>query len=178
MSIEENNIEQTNSEENPKRRRTQRRRPRKSVAKKPKATKATEVLAGEWSLDQFVVDEEEGKVRFHDFYLPDSLMRGIHELGFKYATPIQAATIKPALQGSDIIGKAQTGTGKTAAFLIGLITDLLDFKLDVEPRLAEPRALIIAPTRELALQIAADAEGLCKYTGLKIVSTMTYSALR
>ncbi len=167
MSIEENNIEQTNSEENPKRRRTQRRRPRKSVEKKPKTT---EVQSGEWSLDQFVVAEEEGKVRFHDFYLPDSLMRGIHELGFEYATPIQAATIKPALQGLDIIGKAQTGTGKTAAFLIGLITDLLDFKLDVQPRFAEPRALIIAPTRELALQIAADAEGLCKYTGLKIVS--------
>ena len=155
--------QQGNQDSNEKRRRTQRRRPRKSRDDKPRRSQ-------EWNLDQFVVEPQEGKDRFHDFYLPDSLMRGIHELGFEYATPIQAATIKPALQGRDIIGKAQTGTGKTAAFLIGIITDLLDFKLDVEPRKGEPRALIIAPTRELALQIAADAEGLCKYTGLSIVS--------
>ena len=155
--------QQDNHESNDKRRRSQRRRPRNVRDNKPACSK-------EWSLDQFVVEPEEGKDRFHDFYLPDSLMRGIHELGFEYATPIQAATIKPALQGRDIIGKAQTGTGKTAAFLIGIITDLLDFKLDVEPRKGEPRALIIAPTRELALQIAADADGLCKYTGLSIVS--------
>ena len=124
----------------------------------------------EWSLDQFQVEEVEGKARFHDFNLPDVLMRAIADLGFEYATPIQAATIKPALKGSDIIGKAQTGTGKTAAFLIGVITDLLDFKLEDEPELAEPRALIIAPTRELALQIASDAEGLVKYAGLRVVS--------
>ena len=154
--------QQDNQDSNDKRRRNQRRRPRKTRDDKPRRSQ-------EWSLDQFVVEPQDDKDRFHDFYLPDSLMRGIHELGFEYATPIQAATIKPALQGRDIIGKAQTGTGKTAAFLIGIITDLLDFKLDVEPRKGEPRALIIAPTRELALQIAADADGLCKYTGLSIV---------
>ena len=124
----------------------------------------------EWSLEQFQVEEVEGKARFHDFNLPDVLMHAIADLGFEYATPIQAATIKPALKGLDIIGKAQTGTGKTAAFLIGVITDLLDFKLEDEPELAEPRALIIAPTRELALQIASDAEGLVKYAGLRVVS--------
>ena len=67
----------------------------------------------------------EGKKRFHDFNLPDVLLRAIADLGFQYCTPIQAETILPALQGLDIIGKAQTGTGKTAAFLIGIITDLL-----------------------------------------------------
>jgi len=123
-----------------------------------------------WTPSEFVVAKVEGKKRFHDFSLPDPLMRAVHDLGFEYCTPIQAETIKPALEGKDIIGKAQTGTGKTAAFLVGIITDLLDFQLEDKQRKGEPRALIIAPTRELALQIAADAELLCKYTDLRVIS--------
>lgn len=123
-----------------------------------------------WSPSEFVVAAVEGKQRFHDFALPDQLMHAIQDLGFEYCTPIQAETIRPALAGQDIIGKAQTGTGKTAAFLVGIITDLLDFQLQDSQRKGEPRALIIAPTRELALQIAADAEGLCKYTELRVIS--------
>lgn len=123
-----------------------------------------------WTPAEHVVAKVEGKKRFHDFSLPDELMHAISDLGFEYATPIQAATIEPALAGKDIIGKAQTGTGKTAAFLIGIITDLLDFALEDEQRLREPRALIIAPTRELALQIASDAELLCKYADLNVVA--------
>lgn len=118
----------------------------------------------------FKVPVVEGKRRFHDFGLPDLLLHAIADLGFEYCTPIQAATIPHALQGRDLIGKAQTGTGKTAAFLIGIMTDLLDFPLENERKKGEPRALIIAPTRELALQIAADAEGLGKYTELSVVS--------
>lgn len=118
----------------------------------------------------FVVEKVADKKRFHDFSLPDDLMRGIADLEFKYCTPIQAATIEHALQGRDIIGKAQTGTGKTASFLVGIITDLLDYPYTHKRKLAEPRALIIAPTRELALQIAADAEQLSKYTSLHVVS--------
>ena len=118
----------------------------------------------------FKVPVVEGKRRFHDFGLPDVLLHAIADLGFEYCTPIQAATIPHALQGRDLIGKAQTGTGKTAAFLIGIMTDLLDFPLENERKKGEPRALIIAPTRELALQIAADAEGLGKYTELSVVS--------
>lgn len=188
MTTEANPVEQNSNNEQTgdKRRRTQRRRPRKSRDSNQSRAKSDQAISSStqvtndmainegakegWTLDQFVVEPVEGKERFHDFYLPDTLMRGIQELGFQYSTPIQAATIRPALQGKDIIGKAQTGTGKTAAFLIGLITDLLDFKLDVQPRKAEPRALIIAPTRELALQIAADSVGLCKYTGLNTVA--------
>ena len=123
-----------------------------------------------WTPDDSAVAIEEGKKRFHDFSLPDQLMHAIHDLGFEYCTPIQADTIKPALAGKDIIGKAQTGTGKTAAFLVGIITDLLDFQLEDKQRQGEPRALIIAPTRELALQIAADAVLLCKYTDINVVS--------
>ena len=130
----------------------------------------TTVESSQWIPANFAVEKVEGKQRFHDFSLPDELMQGIADLGFQYCTPIQAATIEHALQGRDIIGKAQTGTGKTAAFLVGIITDLLDFSYTHKRKLAEPRALIIAPTRELALQIAADAELLCKHTSLYVIS--------
>ena len=74
------------------------------------------------------------------------------------------------LLGHDCIGKAQTGTGKTAAFLLTILTDLLNNPPE-EPRYAgEPRALVIAPTRELVLQIAKDAEALGKYTGMHVVT--------
>lgn len=123
-----------------------------------------------WDPSSYVVPVVEGKSRFQDFNLPDDVLHAVADLGFEYATGIQTETIPAALAGKDIIGKAQTGTGKTAAFLLGIITDLVDYPLDDARRLAEPRALIVAPTRELALQIAADAEGLSKYTDLHVVS--------
>lgn len=123
-----------------------------------------------WDPLQYQVPVVEGKVRFQDFNLPDDVLRAVADLGFEYSTAIQAETIPAALAGKDIIGKAQTGTGKTAAFLLGIITDLLDFPLEGRRKLAEPRALIVAPTRELALQIASDAEALGKYTDLHVVS--------
>lgn len=119
------------------------------------------------------VSQEETKEplkAFTEFDLPDVVLKALDELGFEFATLIQAATVPVALQGKDIIGKAQTGTGKTAAFLLGIITDLIDYPLPFTRKFAEPRSLIIAPTRELALQIAQDAEGLAKYTDLHIVS--------
>ena len=122
-----------------------------------------------WLPADFKAEKVAEKQRFHDFSLPDDLMHGIADLGFQYCTPIQAATIEHALQGRDIIGKAQTGTGKTAAFLVGIITDLLDFPYTHKRKLAEPRSLIVAPTRELALQIAQDAQDLCKYTSVHVV---------
>jgi len=166
-SVEQKSGDNSSSEKKSDKRRSRgNRKPRGQKGGNRRGSRKSEA----WSLDQFQVAEVEGKDRFHDFNLPDVLMHAIADLGFEYATPIQAATIKPALEGVDIIGKAQTGTGKTAAFLIGVITDLLDFKLEEEPELSEPRALIIAPTRELALQIASDAEGLVKYANLRVVS--------
>lgn len=157
MSTEEKtNVGNTDSSSRKPRRRRRSRRPRNNKAN--------------WTPKLFKVPAVEGKTRFHDFNLPDVLMHAIYDAGFKYCTPIQAETIAPALEGKDIIGQAQTGTGKTAAFLVGIITDLLDFPLADERKLAEPRALIIAPTRELVMQIAADAEQLCKYAGLNVVS--------
>jgi len=123
-----------------------------------------------WSLDDFQVPPQEGQTRFHDLGLRDELMRGIADLGFQYCSPIQAAILPQTLQGHDAIGKAQTGTGKTAAFLITVFNDLLCNPDEGERFLGEPRALVIAPTRELVMQIAADAEELAKYTGLKVAT--------
>jgi len=121
----------------------------------------------DWSVDDFAVPAVEGKTRFHDFGLHPSLLHGIAELGFEYCSPIQAQILPQTLQGHDAIGKAQTGTGKTAAFLITIFNDLLAHPIDGERFLGEPRALVIAPTRELVMQIAADAADLARYTGLK-----------
>ncbi len=124
----------------------------------------------EWSIDDFQVAAKEGETRFHDLGLQDDLMRGIAELGFEYCSPIQAAILPQTLQGHDAIGKAQTGTGKTAAFLITAFNDMLCHPIEGERFVGEPRALVIAPTRELVMQIAADAEDLARHTGLKVVS--------
>lgn len=124
-----------------------------------------------WHISQFKVKEEAGKVRFHDLFLPIALMRAIQEAGYQYCSPIQAMTLPYSLDGHDCIGKAQTGTGKTAAFLITVITDLLEHKLE-EQYVGEPRALILAPTRELALQIEEDARALTKYSRLKVAAVV------
>ncbi len=147
-----------------KSRQKQRRRRRSGGSGKRRQEEKT------WSPSQYVVPEVEGKVRFHDFNLPDDVLHAIADLGFEYATGIQAETIPAALEGKDIIGKAQTGTGKTAAFLLGIITDLIDYPIEEKRRYGEPRALIVAPTRELAMQIASDAEELSKYADLHVVS--------
>ncbi len=123
-----------------------------------------------WSVSDFPVDPKEGEVRFHDLGLRDEVMRGIADIGFKYCSPIQGSILPHTLQGNDAIGKAQTGTGKTAAFLITIFNDLLCNPSGTERFLGEPRALIIAPTRELVMQIAADADDLAKYTGLKVAT--------
>jgi ATP-dependent RNA helicase RhlB len=110
------------------------------------------------------------KVKFHDFNLPAPLLKAIDELGFEFCTPIQAQSLMITLQGHDITGKAQTGTGKTAAFLTTIINDLYNNPIKEARYVGEPRALIIAPTRELVMQIAKDAKLLCKYTNLKITT--------
>jgi len=109
-------------------------------------------------------------VRFRDFKLPEALLKAFDDLGFEYCTPIQAQSIPITLLGHDVTGKAQTGTGKTAAFLTTIINDLVNNPLDEERYIGEPRSLIIAPTRELVMQIAKDAKLLLKYTDLTIVT--------
>jgi ATP-dependent RNA helicase RhlB len=117
-----------------------------------------------------VSDNSSEQILFNAFELQASLRRAIDELGFEYCTPIQSQSLRYTLRGHDVIGKAQTGTGKTAAFLITIINDLLNNPVAEERFIGEPRALIIAPTRELATQIADDAFKLCKFTPLHTVT--------
>lgn len=139
-------------------------RSQKSAPQKKPATN----LVSDWDISSFTVPAIEGKTRFHDFDLEPQLMHGIADLGFQYCSPIQAQSLPYALQGRDLVGKAQTGTGKTAAFLTAIIDYLLKTPLTEKAYAGEARALIIAPTRELVMQIAEDAKSLCKYTDLKI----------
>tara|TARA_A100001015_G_C14665185_1_gene584628 strand:- start:19 stop:678 length:660 start_codon:yes stop_codon:yes gene_type:complete len=118
--------------------------------------------------EQAMVREDDARKRFSDFELPSQLMKGIAALGFEYCTPIQSESLPYALDGRDIVGKAQTGTGKTAAFLTSIITDLLNHSIDEERYIGEARSLILAPTRELAMQISSDALDLAKYTDLAV----------
>ncbi|MBL4820267.1 MAG: ATP-dependent RNA helicase RhlB [Gammaproteobacteria bacterium] len=115
-------------------------------------------------------DSSSQQVSFDSFDIKESIHKAIADLGFEYCTPIQAQSLHYTLQGNDVIGKAQTGTGKTAAFLITIINDQLNNPLDEGRFISEPRALIIAPTRELAIQIAADADKLGKYSGTHTVT--------
>ena len=96
------------------------------------------------------------------------MRRGIEDAGFTDCTPIQASTLPLGLDGQDVAGQAQTGTGKTAAFLISTFTRLLNEERPKNSRGKAPRALMIAPTRELAVQIFEEAEMLGKHTGLSI----------
>ncbi|MDX1451797.1 MAG: ATP-dependent RNA helicase RhlB [Oleiphilaceae bacterium] len=126
-----------------------------------------------WSPDEYQVPEQEGKTRFHDLGLELPLLRAIADLKYEYCSEIQAEALPFTLKGHDVIGKAQTGTGKTAAFLITIINDLVQRPIPTEERYAsEPRALVIAPTRELALQIEKDARALTKYLGLNVYSVL------
>ena len=120
-----------------------------------------------WSIDSFVVEPVEGKRRFHDFDLPSEVMHGIADLGFKYCTEIQALSLEQALAGKNIAGKAQTGSGKTAAFLVAILTRYLRTPEHRAKTGGTPRALVIAPTRELVIQICKDADAIGKYCGLR-----------
>lgn len=142
-----------------------------AAAKNPRQRKTKpEPMQSSWTLDDFVVEPAEGKTRFHDFALTPELMHAIQDLGFPYCTPIQAQVLGHTLAGKDAIGRAQTGTGKTAAFLISIISQLTQTRPPDERYMGEPRALIIAPTRELVVQIANDAIALTKYTNLNVMS--------
>ncbi|OFE42319.1 ATP-dependent RNA helicase RhlB [Acinetobacter towneri] len=109
---------------------------------------------------------------FETLNLHPQLKQAIDALGFKEMTPIQQKVLKFTLAGHDAIGRAQTGTGKTAAFLISVINDLLNNPIQGQRYRGEPRALILAPTRELALQIESDAKDLTKYTDLNVVTLL------
>ena len=90
---------------------------------------------------------DEPSLKFTDLNLPEPLLRALADVGYETPSPIQAATIPPLLGGRDVLGQAQTGTGKTAAFALPILAR-------VDPAQAKPQALVLAPTRELAIQVA------------------------
>lgn len=108
------------------------------------------------------------KTRFKDFDLDPNLIKGLDETGFEFCTPIQAQSIPIALTGKDVAGEAQTGTGKTAAFMVACMNHLIKKPAQENRQASQPRAMILAPTRELAIQIHKDAMAIGKYTDLKL----------
>ncbi len=108
------------------------------------------------------------EIRFKDFDIDPDLAKGIEEAGFEFCTPIQAQSIPIALTGKDVAGEAQTGTGKTAAFMVACMNQLITAPAHEKRHKTHVRAMILAPTRELAIQIHKDAMVIGKYTGLKL----------
>ena len=105
---------------------------------------------------QTEVAEDQGPM-FTDLGLPDNLLRVLDDMGYKKPSPIQAQAIPPLLEGKDVLGLAQTGTGKTAAFALPILA-----RTDAASR--TPQVLVLAPTRELAMQVAKACEDYAKYT--------------
>src|SRR5574341_195098 len=105
---------------------------------------------------------------FSSFGLDPRVLAGVRALGFQQPTPIQTATVPAAMTGQDVFGSAETGTGKTAAFLLPILQKLL--AAHAARRTHAPRALILVPTRELALQVAAHATALCPRTDLRVAA--------
>lgn len=99
---------------------------------------------------------------FKDLPLSQEVMKGIEELGFSNLFPIQAQAIIPLLEGKDVIGRAQTGTGKTAAFGIPMVERL-------NPNISSIQGLVLEPTRELAIQVAGHIRRLSRYAAFKIL---------
>ncbi len=152
-----------------------RRRPRKKAPAPAVTTEAAKPRSGNCPYqvrpalpkpEQLIVPPEvEGKVRFCDLNIHEDIKFAIQEMKFEYCTEIQTMALPIVLSGQDIAAKAQTGTGKTAAFLLAIFNNLLNNpKNDRRP--GQCRALVMAPTRELAIQIYKDAESIARFTNL------------
>jgi ATP-dependent RNA helicase RhlB len=115
-----------------------------------------------------MTDQHLSETRFDSFGLSDNVMAGVRDAGFEFCTPIQAETLPVALAGHDVAGQAQTGTGKTAAFLLATFHYLEQNPASEKRRINQPRAFMLAPTRELAIQIYKDALVLGKHTGYQM----------
>ena len=109
-------------------------------------------------------------VFFSDLPLPHAVRAGIAACGFVRATPVQAKTLPLLLAGKDVAAQAQTGTGKTAAYLISILTRFIEAPSPAARKPGAPRALIVAPTRELAVQIEHDALLLSQFVRPRIVT--------
>ncbi len=120
-----------------------------------------------WIAGNFMSDKPLTDIAFSTLDLHPTLLNGLESAGFSRCTPIQALTLPLALQGRDVAGQAQTGTGKTIAFLVAVVNRLLTRPAIANRGDTDPRALILAPTRELAIQIQKDAHKIAADTGLR-----------
>lgn len=140
-------------------------------AEQTRETKPVEKTeASNWTREDFKVEPKEGKTRFHDVDLPVEILHAVADLGFEYCTPVQARVLTEVSQGHNVAGKAQTGTGKTAAFLMLTFKQFLESKVAADRPLGRPRALVLAPTRELVIQLARDAKEVGKYCNMRYVA--------
>lgn len=106
-------------------------------------------------------------MRFEELDIPDTVLEGIRAAGFTECTPVQAAALPISLTGRDVAVQAQTGTGKTAVFLVTIFSRMIRNRAPEKG--PSPRALVIAPTRELVVQICAEAERLGRYAGFTVL---------
>ncbi len=139
---------------------------RKSVKKSAPKIEKTPVQKIEKPNELIEIPPADGKKRFCDYDLSRDILLALQCMKFEYCTQIQELTLGHLLDGRDIAGKAQTGTGKTAAFLIAAFNHLLKNPL-AEQKNGAPRCLVLAPTRELAMQIHKDAQNIGIFTGLR-----------
>jgi len=130
------------------------------------------IIIDDWDSSVYKVPEVEGKTRFHDLGISKEILHAVYDLEFQYCTQVQAEVLPKSMSGDDIVVQAQTGTGKTAAFLFTLFNHILNTPLDAKQKHGTPRALILAPTRELVLQIEKDARSLGKYLNLSILAIL------
>ncbi len=120
-------------------------------------------------------DSKHAGHEFQSFALAAPLLKNVAELGYTQATPVQAQVIPAALAGGDLLVSSQTGSGKTAAFLLPLINQLIEANPNSSPvpGRAQPKVLVLCPTRELAQQVAADAVNLVRgFKGIRIATVM------
>ncbi len=157
---------------------------KKSTVKKPKSEESPAKLRNiepstpliedfvpeAWDVEAHTPPPVEGKTRFAELGLQPSLLRAVHEIGFEYSTDIQAQILPHSLKGIDVTGRAQTGTGKTAAFLLTILQRLITTRPEKQRKTGSPRALIMAPTRELVMQIKKDADELGKFCNARILA--------
>jgi ATP-dependent RNA helicase RhlB len=132
----------------------------------------TEVVNGAQQAEEASASEAHlTETTFEQFALPAPILQGLASCGFKYMTPVQEKTVGLLLEGRDVAAQARTGSGKTIAFLVPIFKCLLNKELQQRRRPNQPRALVIAPTRELALQIGRDAKSLQldRYCNLVVV---------
>ena len=113
-------------------------------------------------------------MRFTEFDISEPLLKAISALGYEETTPVQTQALHPGLQGRDIVASAQTGTGKTLAFLVPALEHLLRD----ETKTKRPRVVVMVPTRELAIQVAGEAQKLARHTHLRVVAVYGGARMR